>query len=133
MSALLVNAPRVPDRQPVTAEITALYQDGRPAQTPPRLSLFSDWSERKGDWRPRDTYRVEEIPTGIEGRAFLLHRPLEAVAEDGTERYGVLVARNDQDHLCECRGFEAHGRCKHLDALHWLLGAGHLYYRRCGP
>ena len=48
------------------------------------------------------------------GRAILLHRSPEAIVKDSAavrepeDRYAVLIARNGQDHVCECRGFAAH-------------------------
>jgi hypothetical protein len=36
------------------------------------------------------------------------------------------VARNGQDHQCTCRGFQAHGHCRHHDAVRQLLEAGHI-------
>lgn len=130
----VINADRTRNGQPVKKEISVSLQDG-PGLPLPRLFLFSDWSARKGDWRTRDVYDVEEIiaGAGMDGRAFLLHRTPEAIAKDAErgdadapERYGVFVARNDQDHICECRGFQAHGRCKHLDAVRGLIADGHL-------
>ena len=139
MSVILVNAPRIRDRQPVIAEIHVVYQDDRPAETLPRLYLFSDWSERKGDWRTRDSYRVEEIPTAG-GRGFMLQRSAEAIARDAQNEphaepdtfYGVFIAVNGQDHTCTCRGFQAHCRCKHHDAVRGLLESGHIDHAEAG-
>jgi hypothetical protein len=68
-------------------------------------------------------YTVDEFPVGgpaWDGRAFRL-------TKDSTgEHYSCFVARNGQDHLCECRGFEAHGHCRHVDALKRLIDTGRL-------
>lgn len=132
-SVSIIQADRVRAGEPVGREIIASLQDnGSPL---PVLILFSDWSERKRDWRTRDLYEVEEIPTGIDGRAFLLHRDSAAIAKDGPDaddRYGVFVHRNGQDHLCECIGFARHGRCKHVDALRRLIEDGHLEHPMAG-
>ena len=95
----------------------------------PVLHLFQGgWSNRTANFRGKDRYTVEEINTGMDGRAFLLHREPEAIAKsaDKCDRYGVLIARNGQDDVCECRGFESHGRCKHVTALRGLIEAGHI-------
>lgn len=121
--------------KPATAKVTAVYQDNGPADGLPRLFLFSNWSERLADWRTRDSYRVEEIPAP-DGRGFMLHRSVEAIAHDGPDAdtfYGVLVAANHQDHTCTCRGFQAHGHCKHHDAIRNMLDAGHIDHPLCGP
>src|SRR5262245_44844946 len=61
-----------------------------------------------------ELYDVAEFPTGWEGRAFHL-------TKDRTgEEYDVFVARNGQDNLCSCIGFESRGVCKHHDALRSL-------------
>lgn len=134
MATSVLTCERVRNGKPTTTEMTASYQDT--GHGLPHLYLFSDYSARLTDWRTRDTYRVEEIPTGMDGRAFLLHRAAEAVAADGPdadERYGVFVARNGQDGICECRGFQRFGRCKHHDALKGLIGAGHIDHPLAGP
>jgi hypothetical protein len=123
----IIDAQRIRDGAPVPRKLMAsLEHDGSPL---PFLILFSDWSERQGDWRRRDLYQIEEIPAGIDGRAFLLHRAPAAIARDGPHadsRYGVFVHRNGQDQLCECKGFARYGRCKHVDALRRLIEDGHL-------
>lgn len=132
-SASIIEADRIRAGEPVKREIVASLQDnGNPL---PILILFTDWSERKGDWRSHDVYQIEEIPTGIDGRAFLLHRDPGAIANDGPEaddRYGVLVHRNGQDHLCECKGFASHGRYKHVDAIRGLIEDGFLEHPMAG-
>jgi hypothetical protein len=123
--ACTVHADRIRNGLPVKREITAVVTER--GGSLPELHLFSDWSERRRDWRTRDVYDVEEIIPGAQynGRAFLLHRSPEAVAADAkrdpsdipSDRYGVFLAVNGQDHICECRGFTSHGRCKHVDGL----------------
>lgn len=73
---------------------------------------------RKG--RIEELYDVAEFPTGWQGRAFTL------IKNNGVESCNVFVAQNGQDHLCDCRSFEAHGRCKHHDAIQHLLTTGQL-------
>jgi hypothetical protein len=132
MVSSLVPVARVRQGRPAAGEIRVTFRDdggGLPA-----LYLFSDWSAGGGDYRTRDRYDLEEIPVGMDGRGFLLHRDDQAVADDpdGVERYGVFIARNGQDHLCECRGHAAHGHCKHVDALRFLVEGGHLEDPRAG-
>jgi hypothetical protein len=134
MSASLVLADRIRNGDPAQVEITASYQDLGPSYGLPWMFLFSCWSARKGDYRCKDAYRCEEIPAAG-GRAFLLWRSEQIIAHDVARakpgdpevpvRYGCFLA-NEQDCQCECRGFEAHGRCKHIDALKALLAGGHI-------
>ena len=67
-------------------------------------------------------YRVEEFPAD-HGRGFMLFK-VDAGSDASEERYSCLVARHGG--LCECRGFAATGRCKHLAALVTLVEAGKL-------
>jgi hypothetical protein len=120
-------ADRVRNGEPTTSEIVTRYQDDGVGL--PLLVILSNYSVRKAQYRDRDVYHVEEFPAP-EGRAFLLHRTEEAIESnpdrtERTERYGVLIA-NGQDHICECRGHLAHGRCKHVDSLRALLAGGHI-------
>jgi hypothetical protein len=126
MSAILVQADRVRQAQPVKAPVAIAYRDDGKAF--PTLTVHAHWQPRKGEYRDRDTYTVEEIPAA-DGRGFMLHRDPVAVVVEGPDAdayYGVLVARNGQDHICSCRGFAAHGRCKHHDAMRGLVEAGHI-------
>jgi hypothetical protein len=68
--------------------------------------------------RKDETYRVAEFVPDMDGRAFTLTK------SDG-DHYSCLVV-NSQDGLCECRGFEKEGHCKHLDTLRAMLAAGEL-------
>jgi hypothetical protein len=36
--------------------------------------------------------------------------------------YDVLIAPNPQDHTCECKGFYAHGHCRHITAARFVAG-----------
>jgi hypothetical protein len=127
MSGILLTPDCIRNGKPAKTELQVVYRDD--GHGLPLLSLFRDgWSNRKADFRGRDSYDVEEINTGMDGRAFLLHRTPEAIAKssDSTQRYGVLIARNGQDDLCECRGFEKGGYCKHVNAMRGLIEAGHI-------
>lgn len=131
MSAIVFDSPCIRKGQPATTEIVVRYSDEWPGHLP-LLVILGRWSVKLGTYRDHDVYDVEEIGSPL-GRAFLLHRTKEAVAADpdGTERYGVLIA-NPQDCLCECKGFAAHGRCKHMAALSALLAAGHIDHPEAG-
>lgn len=65
-------------------------------------------------------YRVEEFPAD-HGRGFMLFK-LDAGTDRTEERYAVQVGRGVR--ACECRGFVAGGKCKHLTALVTLIDAG---------
>lgn len=73
-------------------------------------------------------YTLKEIPS-TDGRAFLLIRDEEAVWRERcrglapTTQYGVEIGRNGRD-LCECRGFERFGYCKHVDAMRQMVVTG---------
>lgn len=119
-----VSCPCIRNGQPGNRELSFVWQDQGDGR--PRLYVFGDWSSKRGDWRSKDHYEVQETPSPL-GRAFLLHRSVQAIAEDpeGDHYYGVLIA-NEQDTTCECRGFQAHGHCKHIAGIRWALSVGHL-------
>src|SRR5262249_38739916 len=71
--------------------------------------------------RPRagdriDAYALEPFASHG-GRGLLLHKP------DKTS-YAVYLAGADS--VCDCKGFEAHNHCKHVEALRALESAGRL-------
>src|SRR4051794_40180102 len=55
-----------------------------------------------------DAYFLEPIPSQMGGRAFLLHK------HDCTS-YAVNLSGTDS--TCDCKGFESHGHCKHVESL----------------
>jgi hypothetical protein len=65
----------------------------------------------------RDTYFVRELQSDL-GRAF------EVRKAGAAEPYHVLLAEDDR--RCECKGFLAHGHCRHVEGLQALLAAGKL-------
>lgn len=71
------------------------------------------------------SYRVEEFPTGHAGRGYMLFK-LNAGSDKTEERYAVLTTAHGLGVLCECRGFAAHGKCKHLSAVETLIRNGQL-------
>lgn len=91
-----------------------------------RLILFSDWSERRQDWRCVVIYRVLPFIADDEfcGSAFRL------VKEAG-ECYDLLMSDNGSEFdQCDCRGWLAWGHCKHVSAMRWLNDEGYLSYGR---
>lgn len=77
--------------------------------------------------RATTRYAVSEFPSGWDGRAFTLVKLGAAPDEGGRDgSYSCFVARNGQDQLCECRGFQSHGHCKHLDSVTAMIAAGWL-------
>jgi hypothetical protein len=69
------------------------------------------------------------VPGGSQrerGPARARQADVAAGGPDADTFYGVFVARNGQDHTCTCRGFQAHGRCRHHDSIRELLEAGHI-------
>lgn len=84
--------------------------------------------------RCRCLYTVRECPVGWDGRAA---RFSKAAGDAGSDReesaYDVFVGRNGQDRRCDCKGFTAHGHCKHTAALACLIGNGWLDLHLCNP
>lgn len=68
-------------------------------------------------------YVVEEFPAN-HGRGFMLFK-LDAGSDKTEERYSVCVGPRGTS-LCECRGFIATGKCKHITALAAIINAGEL-------
>ena len=71
--------------------------------------------------RPRsadvvDAYCLEPIPSDF-GRGLLLHK------HDGSS---YCVNLSGPDSTCECKGFDAHGHCKHCESLLAQQAAGKL-------
>lgn len=62
-------------------------------------------------------YIFEEVACIIGGRAFAIHRL------GFSNRYHVRVGAAVEC-SCECLGFLRHGRCKHLQGMAALVGAG---------
>ena len=60
-------------------------------------------------------YAFKEIPCEIGGRGFVVHRLGLANV------YHVRVG-SPRESSCECLGFLAHGRCKHVQGLAALIG-----------
>src|SRR4051812_12868423 len=105
-SVNIIRCPRIHQGRPVVKELAFTYQDT--GETLPQLTILSDWSVRADAFRDIAHYAVEEVPAGVDGRTFLLHRSpedigadREAGVDDPDVRYGVFVSRNGQDDLCE--------------------------------
>lgn len=66
-------------------------------------------------------YRLTEIGSDIGGRGFQLSK----AQADGGDVYHVLIA-DEVATSCDCCGWLAHSRCKHVDALQAVLDSGEL-------
>src|SRR4051794_38799657 len=64
-----------------------------------------------------DAYFPEPIPSQMGGRGLILHK------HDCTS-YSVLLDGNDS--RCDCKGFDSHGHCKHVESLLALQQRGRL-------
>ena len=72
-------------------------------------------TDRKGE----SLYELFEIACEIGGRGFSVHR----IGED--KLYHVRIAGRAES-SCECLGYLAHGRCRHIFALQTLIEGGEL-------
>jgi hypothetical protein len=94
------------------------------AERPPRVIRLLRRPDRFGVGllcitkdRKTHYYVFKEIPCEIGGRGFAVHRLGLA------NLYHVRVGK-PRDCSCDCMGFLAHGRCKHLLGLQALIGHG---------
>ena len=71
------------------------------------------------DGKAAVNYAFRAIPCDIGGQGFAVHRLGLG------QLYHVRIGR-PEDCSCECLGFLAHGRCKHLQALLSLMRRGKL-------
>ena len=102
-SKIQIRTASVARREPIT-EIEFEY---------PVLTIFKNG-------KVEDYTVAEFIPgAGWEGQAFKL-------TKSNGEHYNVFVCRRGQNHLCDCKGFEACGNCKHHDSIRHLLWEGEL-------
>jgi hypothetical protein len=65
------------------------------------------------------SYFVRNIPTDF-GRGF----ELEKFGTQGGDKYHALLEEDGRS--CDCKGFLAHGHCKHADGILALVKAGKL-------
>lgn len=65
-------------------------------------------------------YHLQELPTDLAGRAFRC----EKHGHEEESSYDVLV--DGRNSICECKGFNRWGHCKHVEALTALVAAGKL-------
>jgi hypothetical protein len=114
---------RVRDGKPAAVALEIDYSDDGRAL--PVLTIRADWRKRLQCWGTQDVYRIEEIPSHG-GRAWLLHRSEQAIAADEGDAYYGVEIESPESHRCECRGHAARGYCKHVSALMYLIGGGHL-------
>ena len=68
-------------------------------------------------------YVLQPLRSEVGGRAFQLTK---AGLEAGGEVYHVLLTGDPRQDSCSCKGFVAHGHCKHRDGLAALAAAGRL-------
>ena len=73
--------------------------------------------------RSHCSYRIEEFPADA-GRGFVLVK-LDAGTDASEGHYAVYVGPRSTT-ICECRGYYAVGRCKHVVAVLTLIDAGQL-------
>ena len=71
------------------------------------------------DGKASTNYAFREVPCDIGGRGFAVHRLGLG------QLYHVRIGKPEEC-SCECLGFLAHGRCKHIQGLLKLLRRGKL-------
>jgi len=84
----------------------------------PALDGVGVFSVRMG--KESSFYTFREIPCEIGGRGFSVHRMGLG------QLYHVRVSADRAECSCECLGFLAHGRCKHVLGLLALVRRGKL-------
>jgi len=83
----------------------------------PTAGLLEIETERAGT-----VYRVEEFPTGWEGRGFRLTK-----VTGGEEAYFVFCSQHGAEgDSCDCKGMTYAGNCKHTDSVRACVGNGWL-------
>lgn len=124
----VVTVDRVTGGEVLPTDIVVGWTDVSP-DTLPTLTVHQRWSAKQHRWMESTSYAVAEIPVGngFDGRGFTLVKL--ATTEDGDEvptdeHYGVFVARNGQDDLCDCKGHTYSRCCKHVDAMRHLIERG---------
>lgn len=71
-------------------------------------------------------YAVSEFVPGWEGRGFLVVKlEGETGSDANAERYSCIVGKRGQT-VCQCKGHQATGKCKHVNAIKALIEAGKL-------
>ena len=74
--------------------------------------------QQQGTQAPQtDVYYLESIVSQMSSRGLLLHK------HDGTS-YAVNLSGTDS--TCDCKGFDSHGHCKHVESLLALQQRGKL-------
>lgn len=126
----LLTSPCTHKGQPASRQIGYYFSD--PGEGLPELIILTDWKPTLELFSDIASYHVEEILSGMDGHAFLLHRSPVAIQMDALEGidadtyYGVFISRNGQDDTCECKGCQAQGLCKHIAVMRQLVEGGHL-------
>jgi hypothetical protein len=69
-------------------------------------------------------YRVEEYPADMPGRAFVLVK-VDAGSDKSEGHYSCFIGTHG-NHICECKGFQRYGACKHCQTLQELISAGQI-------
>lgn len=121
---------RIAKGQDSAEPMSVLWGDHYPNALP-MMSIAYHWSERKQEFSTIDVYTVEEFPCAGEfrGRGFRCvkvgrYAKGKHEAVTGAEPTDTYIDDDAQRHLCDCRGFGHHNRCKHVDALRWLVESG---------
>lgn len=76
-----------------------------------------------------DTYLLTQIPSDFGGIGWQLDKVTPG--DEPAEVYHCLAARGQV--TCDCRGYEAHRRCKHSTALVCLTTEGRVAVPACWP
>lgn len=96
------------------------------------LAVGEGWLERRQRFRTLAGYLVVGFEAQVPGRAFRLCRSSHDIDRDPerVRHYSLLIGDTREQDACDCRGMAAaetrQMRCKHVEAIRWLIQEGHL-------
>lgn len=122
MQTLTIDAIRIRLGQEVKTAIAVEFRSHR-TMANPIITIKSNWQPKKQCYKDVSDYAIEKFTCDGEdfenGRGFRLSK-----MNDSDDTYDAFIGDDHIRQICTCRGFESHGRCKHVSALVKLIDAG---------